>query len=328
MNLKLIVCLTTVIIFSPTYLFANEGIEWSKLYNKKWIIQEVSIYKEGDLDSKQLIYSRGNSSRMDLDKVAIYFKNNGTIEGTHATGDVSTGIWEKEGDRSLSYSGDDVPSIISKLTNSELVLQIQQQRHHASQEGLDNIVTETKYVTFDTALPVSLMKFDASFLDNNDVLLIWKTDSEKNSDYFQIEYSSDATNFGSIGRDSSLVSSDSEQTYSFIHKNVPPSKIHYYRLKMVDKDGSFTYSTIKALKGKFLAINVYPNPTSNELTIEEKNWDKVQEVQLLTTSGKIIHKFAPVSSNKLNLSAIPTGAYIVLIQYRDGGQIAHRVVKN
>ncbi|MFY7963915.1 MAG: hypothetical protein ACOVO1_03370 [Chitinophagaceae bacterium] len=94
--------------------------------------------------------------------------------------------------------------------------------------------------TTPSVLPLTLSSFFAS-LQNNVTHLSWQTEQEINTSYFSVEYSNNATEYKSIAIINASGNSNSLKNYSANHTiNIEPN--HYYRLKMIDKDGKFTYS--------------------------------------------------------------------------------------
>jgi len=99
-----------------------------------------------------------------------------------------------------------------------------------------------KLTHFDIAcnvvLPVELYSFTGKRVGNVNQLN-WTTLSEKDNDYFDVEWSSnpEAQIWSTIGTVSSNGNSSDQQTYAMIHSN-PTSKKNYYRISQVDKDGT------------------------------------------------------------------------------------------
>lgn len=94
-----------------------------------------------------------------------------------------------------------------------------------------------------TPLPVTLVSFKAEVTDQNKVELTWKTASEKNNAYFEIQRTSDTAqqNYTIVGMVDGAGTSQVERNYSFTDNAAPIGDL-YYRLKQVDFDGTVTYS--------------------------------------------------------------------------------------
>ena len=113
------------------------------------------------------------------------------------------------------------------------------------------------------ALPVELSSF-TSAAQGRTVVLNWSTKTEKNSDRFEVEKSL-ATNstWSTVGSVKAAVLSNSPKNYSYTDTKLQSGK-YQYRLKMVDNDGSFSYSAVQAtevaIPKDFVVSQNYPNP--------------------------------------------------------------------
>ncbi len=93
-----------------------------------------------------------------------------------------------------------------------------------------------------TVLPVELVDFKAAALKDR-VLLNWRTQTESNFDQYVVEHSMDNTDFVPIGNVIAAGTSFGTLNYEYVHNN-PRTGINYYRLKLLELDGSFTYSNV------------------------------------------------------------------------------------
>ena len=96
-------------------------------------------------------------------------------------------------------------------------------------------------------LDVKLSSFTAVLINSNGQLT-WISETETNSSHFEIERSDDAVKFDKRGMVNSYGNSTSKKTYNYTDPINTTSKIVYYRLKMVDRDGKYNYSKIIAIK--------------------------------------------------------------------------------
>ncbi|MEX1001869.1 MAG: T9SS type A sorting domain-containing protein [Crocinitomicaceae bacterium] len=124
----------------------------------------------------------------------------------------------------------------------------------------------TVTATFNISCPLSVEfgEFNAQVNDRF-VSLNWNTLSEDNSDYFDIQRSSDGQDWRTIGTVEAAGHSTSPLHYSFLDEH-PLLGLNYYRLKQYDQDGSFDYSNIADITYSN-EFKVYPNPTEGEVTI-------------------------------------------------------------
>ncbi len=162
-----------------------------------------------------------------------------------------------------------------------------------------------------TVLPLKLVAFSGT-VASKQVQLQWSTAQEINVRKFEIERAVDAVNFKAIGNVSA--NNASQNKYSFTDKE--PLPIGFYRLKMIDIDGSFTYSNVIEIKLNGKQLSAFYNVNNTMLAIKNINPvnDKLQ-VLLYTIEGKKVlttEKVLSAGSNNLNISLadFQSGLYI------------------
>lgn len=126
-------------------------------------------------------------------------------------------------------------------------------------------------------LPVELTAFDL-FKSGNNVSLIWKTSSEINNDFFEVESSNDGNSWASIGVVQGAGNSNVENTYSF-YDDSKKGNVVYYRLKQTDYDGTTDYSEVKVVRFN----------NSDYLTVYKSGNDL--KVELDANGGTTVHVF-------------------------------------
>ncbi len=113
-----------------------------------------------------------------------------------------------------------------------------------------------------SVLPVELTSFAANVIDRT-VTLTWRTESESNSYGFEIERSQNKAGWNTIGFVKSAGNSTQPKNYSYTDSKVETGS-YSYRLKMIDLDGSFTYSNVVEVEigtpVTFSLSQNYPNP--------------------------------------------------------------------
>ncbi|MFK8009733.1 MAG: lamin tail domain-containing protein, partial [Saprospiraceae bacterium] len=157
-----------------------------------------------------------------------------------------------------------------------------------SQDDFSNVGVHS--MTLSSSLPVELVEFSGQIFPNFN-RLDWKTASEKNSAYFEIESSIDGFNFKTIGKINAIGNSNQIRRYEFVENN--PSQISYYRLKQVDLDNTFEYSEILYLSRVIEKTNLSlsPNPANKYiyLDIEIPNEEQV-EITIYSMTGQLIFR--------------------------------------
>ena len=149
-------------------------------------------------------------------------------------------------------------------------------------------------------LPVTLTDFTAR-LDDTGVRLDWTTSSEINSDYFAVERSTDGYSYEPLARSKAAGESQIEQNYLYIDEGVTNrlAGIVYYRLHMVDFDGSSEYSPVVAvsLKGE-RPLLVYADHRDGTFKLFATLPEAGYTVQVSDLLGDIVYEtYLPVQPN-------------------------------
>ncbi|MDP9042866.1 MAG: T9SS type A sorting domain-containing protein, partial [Bacteroidota bacterium] len=170
-----------------------------------------------------------------------------------------------------------------------------------------------------TTLPVQLVQFTASKINDGSVLLNWATSQEVNAGYYDVERSSDQSGWLKIG--SVKAKGNSSTTTNYIYTDrLPFDGPGYYRLKMVDLDAKYTYSRIvstTAADDNSLPLVVYSNPFSDQIRLKVN----VARAQNLTmTVSDIVGKTfisksyqAQAGNNYVNLQPNTGGSGIYIL---------------
>lgn len=188
-----------------------------------------------------------------------------------------------------------------------------------------NLVIESSN---DIAFPVKLGTFNAEKQGDYSALLNWETYSETNSSHFVIERSNDALDFQDIGSVDAAGQSTTLKTYEFIDKSIPQlrtAQILYYRLRMVDLDGSYEFSDIRGVNfGKNWTdkVRIYPNPTSEILNVDlsELDFDKSHPfISLLNAEGKTLMSKEVLGNGieTIDMTKYAAGIYQILVKTND-----------
>jgi hypothetical protein len=130
-----------------------------------------------------------------------------------------------------------------------------------------NEVTALYHEDKPVVLPITLQSFTATLLTNGSAAVHFTTTHEVNAASIVVERSFDATTFSAIGKLAAW-GKLGVNAYAFTDANLANTAIVYYRLKLVDKDGTYKYSNIISLSVNKLDsatwVAVYPNPLKAE----------------------------------------------------------------
>lgn len=168
-----------------------------------------------------------------------------------------------------------------------------------------------------TTLPIDLSYFGGNY-SNNAITLNWKYESESNFSHFGVERSLNGRDFISI-KDVSLTDN---RFYSFKDLDVTSAAAFYYRLKLVDKDGTFSYSkVIKIHTGANATFSIVGNPATNQLTITGLRPGAVLSVYD-KTGKKIIQQNVRDQVLSMDISSLSSGVYY--LQYLHNGSTTNK----
>jgi hypothetical protein len=159
-----------------------------------------------------------------------------------------------------------------------------------------------------TVLPLHLIQWDGSAYSNYN-LLSWQTADEINLKSFEVEYSSDAVTFKTAGNVNAK--NTTFAVYTFRHDM--QAGLLYYRLKMINTDGSFKYSNIITLKNNRTANDkmIYSyNGNSKLIWLNTPPAEKVN-FRLYNLNGQAVLQIDRYSNNSIiDLQQLPAGLYI------------------
>ena len=164
-------------------------------------------------------------------------------------------------------------------------------------------------------LPLTLITFEAQLI-NKDVLLQWNTSSEQSTSHFDIERSTDGNNFSVIGNVNAAGNSSSTIKYSF-PDNDPAAGNNFYRLKMIDLDGHFSYSKTIVIKlANATSLSLYPNPAKNTLYLHRSGDDENALIQIVDLAGKKVkeQKVVLTRNTSIDIGNLPKSIYKVIIK--------------
>jgi len=172
-------------------------------------------------------------------------------------------------------------------------------------------------------LPVELVSFSAR-RTGDAVKLSWRTATETNSDRFEVERKIEGGSWQTIGLVAAQGISARPMEYSLMDENTPDVTALTYRLKQVDRDGSYSYSSEFTVQlGKFdrftLAQN-YPNPFNTSTAISFTNPSEgFVSVKVYDVQGRLVRDLASrhysEGSHMVIFSAgtLPQGIYTCIV---------------
>jgi hypothetical protein len=157
--------------------------------------------------------------------------------------------------------------------------------------GNDFAIDDLKFATCPDGgpLPVQFLSINAA-LKGGGVAIDWKTASEQNNKYFDVEKSIDGNNWTTINSIASTGNSSVTKSYSSYDAK-PVAGYNYYRIRQVDTDGRFKFSDVAKAKVVIekTGVTVLANPFVNNITVDFlSNTNQSVVVKLTDVSGKIV----------------------------------------
>jgi hypothetical protein len=167
-----------------------------------------------------------------------------------------------------------------------------------------------------TVLPVALTYFKGAPIPNTpNNRLSWQTASEENNHGFDVERSTNGSDWETIGFVTGNGTTTEVSDYEFVDNgNLRGFEDLqgldcYYRLKQIDFDGNFEYSNIIQLETRSpqqATVNIFPNPATDYLTIEI---DKPTTIQIINGNGQVFIEQQISQREQLDISKLPAGIY-------------------
>ncbi|MBV4358832.1 T9SS type A sorting domain-containing protein [Pinibacter aurantiacus] len=221
-----------------------------------------------------------------------------------------------------AYSTLNFPFVAPSGDNSYITLRLSNQANDTSILFIDKMSLSI------TPLPLTLMSFSGSANRNCSTILNWQTTAEINVNHFSILYSKDGSTFKPIG---TVPASGGSDVKDYSYDNSQRDTRGYYKLQMVDNDGTTTYSktiSILSICGD-KTIVVTPNPVGTNGTLNIMLDDTYRNVSgvLYDNAGRAVKRF-PLNEkqNFVSLSNVATGIYLLAIINNETKMVSYRKI--
>lgn len=160
------------------------------------------------------------------------------------------------------------------------------------------------------ALPVHLLSFTA-LKQNTQVKLNWTVENEIDLSHYEVERSKDGMSYAKI-KSVTAFNQAGRNTYTL--SDAVETAIYYYRLKMVNNNGSSSYSRIARIDmGKMLTVAVYPNPAKTMIYVQ--NLNKFETAEIIDINGRIIERHKLSGKDEyLSVQRLTAGMYLLRLR--------------
>ncbi len=224
--------------------------------------------------------------------------------------------------------------------------------------GMCTRIVPWQLTTQDCSLPVTLVSFDVK-AEGSAIHLRWATSSELNASHFEVQRSADGHRFEAIGRVEarSVVGGDTNhgvESYFFADwidngQSTTDSalstfnrsrfqlstlnsqlSIIYYRLKMVDHDGTYEFSPIRSVHFESMGtiLSVYPNPVADRLHIRASHSQpqKHYDVRLFNAAGARVYSAESTLPGSIDVANFPPGLYYLQVAEPGGREKTRAII--
>ena len=175
-------------------------------------------------------------------------------------------------------------------------------------------------ILLNVVLPVRLIELTATE-KNNTIVLNWKANAEKDMARYEVEKSADGINFTKIGE---VAARNTTGTLSYSYTDLTPfGGMNYYRLRMVDRDGSGKNSQILriSLHDNNRSVQIFPNPViGSTFTLQFANVPQDNyTLEVYNSVGsrvftQVIKHSGRSSSQTIRTGVLPAGVYQIAIK--------------
>ena len=175
-------------------------------------------------------------------------------------------------------------------------------------------------------MPVDIISFKAQ-KNGNKARLDWRVGTESNVAGYVIERSGNGVNFSNIG----FVSATASPSYTFTDESLLSGQ-NFYRLKTVDLDATFKFSSIIRVNGLNTGafVKVFPNPASDRLYVQHTDAATKAQLRVIGIDGRVVQSIRIAENTAqtiLDISSIAPGVYHVIYDWGNGERMTQKFIK-
>lgn len=181
------------------------------------------------------------------------------------------------------------------------------------------------YDSLTSVVPVRFTIINAQY-NGKTIDVKWATAFEQNNKYFEVEYSTNGSNFTKVGT-VTATNNINGSNYNFVHTGFVNGK-NYYRIRQVDLDGKTSYSPIAvALVNTSGKIVLYPNPVTEQFTLDFKaaeNSKDFKVARIINRLGQVMQQeniIPGVYKKTILVAGLTPGIYNIEIIDKNGKSI-------
>jgi hypothetical protein len=174
-------------------------------------------------------------------------------------------------------------------------------------------------------LPLFTLVFTAEKADDKS-LLQWNTTDAYGVSRFVIEKSRDSIHFSALDSVFAVADDGGYYNYEYIDNHLDTGA-NYYRLRIMQENGHYTYSPIRSVQGPVGGVSIYPNPVHHAL-IHINTATNTRRVRLVDVSGKLIlAQELRGTLNTLPIGEVGMGIYFLWVETDSGTTVQKILIK-
>lgn len=290
-------------------------------------LTELSFYELSPPNYEHLSGNTGTNNY--LQRFGVRILKNGT-EVYKVTGrDVSQNDWDYE---SFDLSNDPDFEITSTTTFDFEILGYDPINNGSNRMyfDVDNIKVKGCCSSTNTFVVPNLLDFKVE-KEGRHSAITWMMNKDVDVDFYEVEVSTDETNFKTIGEVTSD-QVDAPRVYDLMDYE-PASGENFYRLKVIMSDGTYYYSNVRRLQFNinFSEVLVYPNPTNEMINITLRDFaGKEGKVEIFNQLGQrqFVRNYLsiPTIPAVIDVSKFVPGIYTISIKIDNQRRFAKQFV--
>jgi len=172
------------------------------------------------------------------------------------------------------------------------------------------VSSTTRNISIVSALPVEWLSFLAKPVDTRKVQLDWTVEQSAEHMGFEVERSTDGISFQKLAW-VAAAGPTGQQSYRYLDTDLMLGGNYYYRLKQLDRDGSFDYSRVQqiALRVPDEPLSIHPNPARKTLFVQFGEGQPDTPYRIRAATGQVVQQ--GLLSPALDISKLASGCYLL-----------------
>jgi hypothetical protein len=293
---------------SPTY---DPGPLYETTYFARCVRRECC---ETYLESNIIIIEVGNVAVADINGPSLICEDEPTTYFAAQAGPGAVIEWDFGlGATPPTATGSPVDVTFASFGNFQIHLSVTE--NGCTSTDIKDITVTNSPTVCGTGLAI-----DVNVINQEYITVDWRIDMQPEPITYTIEHSSDGDQYRAIGEMTEpTLTGDGQDYYQYIHES-PKRGRNYYRVRIEDADGNFTYSEVGEgiIYGESKLALLYPNPVQDQLRLELfETFDDEVTIRVIGIQG-IVHEtiLLPADTKHIDLDfdRYPAGTYFLQLQ--------------